>query len=133
MARSHQRHRVARRRRQRPLEGGLRLVAQPPAHVDPALADLAQRQVGRVEREILEDRPGRLVVGHRQAAVLGYIGVADSSDFFQLGTLSAGATIQLRLSQPASSGLVGGLSIYNAGGGFLAYSPIRATNLTVTS
>lgn len=73
-----------------------------------------------------------LASGHRQAAVLGYISSADGSDFFQLGSLSAGAQVQLQLQQPASSGLMGGMSIYNNAGTIVAYSAVRSGNFSFT-
>lgn len=73
-----------------------------------------------------------LVAGHRQATVLGYYGSADGSDYFQLGSLSAGATLQLQLGFPASSGLMAGISIINSEGTLVSYSPARSTNFSFT-
>jgi hypothetical protein len=70
--------------------------------------------------------------GHRQASVMGYIGTGDGGDFYQLGYLAAGATIGIGFKQPASSGLAGGMSIYNSAGTIVSYSPVRATNLSFT-
>ncbi len=73
-----------------------------------------------------------LAAGHRQATVLGYYGSADGSDYFQLGSLSAGATLQLQLGFPASSGLMAGISVFNSAGTLVSYSPVRSTNFSFT-
>ncbi|MBI5387108.1 MAG: VCBS repeat-containing protein [Verrucomicrobia bacterium] len=70
--------------------------------------------------------------GHQQATVLGYESSADGSDFYQLGNLSAGTTIQLGLTRPNSSHLLADLVIYNSAGAVVAISVAGATNLTYT-
>jgi len=69
---------------------------------------------------------------HQKATVLGYYSSADGGDFFKLGTLVSGSSINLSLTQPGSSGLVGGMSITDPAGNTLAYSKERGTNLTFT-
>jgi fibronectin type 3 domain-containing protein len=62
-----------------------------------------------------------LTNAHLTASVLGYIGTGDGNgDYYNLGNLSAGATIQLTMKQPSSSGLAGVLEIYDAGGNLVA-------------
>ena len=72
-----------------------------------------------------------LAGGHQTATVLGYAGVGDGSgDFFSLGNLANGATINLGLRQPASSGFADVLWIYNPSGTVVASSAEGGTNLS---
>ena len=64
--------------------------------------------------------------GHRRATMLGMISNGDPGDFYQLGTLADGATINLSESQPASSGLLADLVIYNSAASLVAYGPAGA-------
>ncbi|HWQ84678.1 MAG TPA: LamG-like jellyroll fold domain-containing protein, partial [Anaerolineales bacterium] len=70
--------------------------------------------------------------GSRSATVLGYIAYNDSSDFFRLANLSAGATIDLNIAYPTTSGLLGSLFVYDANGSIVAHGPAGAPSLTYT-
>ncbi|MCX6929656.1 MAG: lectin-like protein, partial [Verrucomicrobia bacterium] len=71
-----------------------------------------------------------LAGGVRSATVLGYIGNYDTAgDFFQLGNLSAGGSINLNLYQPPSSGFADVLGIYGPAGALVAQGIVGATNL----
>ncbi len=74
-----------------------------------------------------------LASGHLTASVLGYFGVGDANgDYFNFGNLAAGATIQLTMKQPSSSGLAGVLGIYDAGGNLVANGAPGATPVSYT-
>lgn len=74
-----------------------------------------------------------IAAGAQTATVLGYIGNYDTAgDYFRLGNLAAGTVISLGLTQPANSGLIGIMTIYNAAGAAVSNSPAGATNLTWT-
>ena len=72
-----------------------------------------------------------LTNGRQTALMLGYIGNGDGSgDFFKLGNLSGGTTVNLDLSQPASSGLLGWLGIYDGSGTLVTNVYAGATNVS---
>ncbi|MCX8155476.1 MAG: FG-GAP-like repeat-containing protein [Verrucomicrobiae bacterium] len=59
----------------------------------------------------------------------GYLSRGDGAgDWFKLGTLAPGATVQAAVAQPASSGFPAILSIINASGQLLTNSPSGVTN-----
>lgn len=71
--------------------------------------------------------------GHLSASVLGYIANTDvNGDYYNLGNLAAGATIQLAVKQPSSSGLAGVLGIYDAGGNLVALGAPGASPVSFT-
>ncbi|MBC8002313.1 MAG: VCBS repeat-containing protein, partial [Opitutaceae bacterium] len=74
-----------------------------------------------------------LVGGHKTATVLGSIHASDSpGDYFRLGNLGEGTTIQLGLSQPLTSGLSAVLGIFNNTGLVVTNGPAGETNLVYT-
>jgi hypothetical protein len=68
--------------------------------------------------------------GHQVSRVAGYIGLNDGGDYYRLGTLGAGVTINLQLSQPALSPLTGVLTLYDAGGGLVATNAVGVNTLS---
>lgn len=71
--------------------------------------------------------------GHLQGTIAGYVSRGDSAgDYYNLGILLAGATVNLNVTQPASSGIAAILTVHNAAGQVVANSAAGATNLTVT-
>jgi hypothetical protein len=71
--------------------------------------------------------------GHsRNATVAGAIGVWESADFFSLGNLSTGTTIQLGQRQPASSGFAPVLRVFNSAGAAVATGVVGSPRLDWT-
>jgi 6-phosphogluconolactonase (cycloisomerase 2 family) len=69
--------------------------------------------------------------GHLTATVAGYVGLADSSgEFFSLGNIVAGTTVNLTETQPANSGLIPVLGVYTGAGALLAAGAPGATALS---
>lgn len=65
-----------------------------------------------------------------QATNAGYLSVGDGADYYQLGYLLGGATAQFTMRAPASSGLAGVISVYNAAGALMTNSTAGATNFS---
>ncbi|MGA2863269.1 MAG: FG-GAP-like repeat-containing protein [Verrucomicrobiota bacterium] len=73
------------------------------------------------------------VGNHLQAAVAGYVSVGNGGgDFYSLGYLAGGATLNLSVREPASSGTAEVLWVYNASGVLMTNSLAGATNLAFT-
>src|SRR5262249_32420891 len=53
---------------------------------------------------------------HQVATVAGYVGLADGGDYYKLGNISAGTTINLGQSKPSNSALAGVLAVLNSAG-----------------
>src|SRR5205085_2176886 len=53
---------------------------------------------------------------HQVATVAGYVSQTDGGDYYKLGNVSAGTTINLGQTKPSSSGLSGVLAVLNSGG-----------------
>ncbi len=71
--------------------------------------------------------------GHLTATVAGYIGQGDpNGEFYSLGNVVAGTTLNLTLSQPATSTLGGVLNIYNAAGTNLTNNVFPGNTLSYT-
>ena len=68
--------------------------------------------------------------GHRKSQVYGYISSADGGDFFNLGSVAAGATIGFTMAEPASSGLLGSVSVVDSAGNILSNSVAGATSFS---
>lgn len=76
--------------------------------------------------------PLTLTNGHLKTSLAGYLSVGDPGDLFNLGNLLGGTTITLGVREPATSGLGGILSVYNAAGLLFTNSSAGATNLVFT-
>ena len=70
--------------------------------------------------------------GHRNGRIYGYISSADGADYFQLGSVSAGATIGFNMAEPASSGLLSSLAVVDSSGTVLSNSVAGATSFVYT-
>ncbi len=71
--------------------------------------------------------------GHLTATVAGYVGQGDpNGEYFNLGNVVAGTTLNLSESQPANSGLGSVLNIYNAAGTNLTNNTTASTSLSYT-
>ncbi|MEW6157554.1 MAG: FG-GAP-like repeat-containing protein, partial [Verrucomicrobiota bacterium] len=68
--------------------------------------------------------------GLTQAKVLGYVSVGDPADFFSLGNLANGTTVNLGFTRPNSSRLAGVMKVFNASGNEVASSPAGAPALS---
>src|SRR5262249_12562441 len=71
---------------------------------------------------------------HQVATVAGYLGLADGGDFYKLGNISAGTTVNLGQTKPANSPLSGVVAILNSSGTAVATSnPGAALSYTIPS
>ncbi len=78
---------------------------------------------------LVNSAPGHLTA----SAVAGYIGQGDpGGDFFSLGNVQAGTTLNLTLTKPGTSSLGGVLNIYNAAGVNLTNNTAAGATLTYT-
>ena len=59
---------------------------------------------------------------HQVATVAGYVGQADGGDYYRLGNISAGTTINIGQTKPSNSPLSGILAILNSSGSAVATS-----------
>jgi len=70
--------------------------------------------------------------GHRAGWAIGYLSAGDGADYYQLGNLTAGTTVDLRLALSAQSGLVPVLGLYKASGQWITNSPPGSNSLVYT-
>ncbi|MHB8519117.1 MAG: FG-GAP-like repeat-containing protein [Limisphaerales bacterium] len=70
---------------------------------------------------------------HLQGSIAGYLGVGDGAgDYYSLGNLLGGASLNLNFKEPATSGLAEILWIYNSAGVFMTNSTAGAASFTFT-